>query len=265
MGNEEEPKLLMAEPLLDYTKVSELMKREAAIRDRLISGFENLDFLWAAEDQLAWMLRNRDLLLDALSPDPSNIRQQIVTMRADVLFHFGNYLASVSAGRDFLYNNGKATFSPGLLRDVHRRADHMKKSSPYRIMLALRNRQQHAPPVIDSFNVEQRTKWHAEGEGLVLCPLLTDRTLAAVEEMLPTSDAGVAAHMARIKDAHATKKDWLTPLLHEHWAKVEGAFDECRTAVRTAHADEVMEYERLRAELEAVEGELKAMDLIAFP
>ena len=262
MGNDDQPRILMAESLFDDTNVLELMERESAILDRLTGGFEDLAFLWAAEDQLAWIRRNRDLLLDALSPDPGDARNRIVIMRAEVLFHFGNFLASVSAGLDFLYNNGKPTFSPDLLTEIHGRTDNLKKSPPHSIMRALRHRQQHAPPVIDHFNVLQRTTWHAEGEGMDLCPVLTDRTIAGVEKKLPSSDEGTAARWAEIKAALDAKKDWLSPLLGEHWAEVEGAFEDCRALVRATRLDEVEEYDRLRLELDAVRAEFKSIGSI---
>ena len=98
-----------------------------------------------------------------------------------------------------------------------------------------------------------------------LCPMLTNRTIAAVEEKLPSSDETTAVRWAAIKSALTAKKDWLNPLLDEHWADVQATFDDCLAAVRTAHADDAEEYDRLRAELDDVEAEFKAMGLIAFP
>lgn len=260
MSKIDRPTVLVAEPMFDV-RVFELMERESDIRATLTGNFQQLGFLWAAEDQLSWISRNQELLANALSPELGDIRKRLMTMRSDVLFHFGNYLASVSAGLDFLYTNGKGTFSPDLIATVHSRTDRLKKSPPHRIMNALRNRQQHAPPVIDEFSIQERTHWHPDGKGTDLCPVLTDRTVIAIEDGLTQEGA---ARWATIKDALRTKKNWLAPLLSEHWTEVCLAFDECRAAVRDAHANEVVYYEQLRAELDDVDAKLKAMGLISL-
>ena len=265
MDDEERPRILVAKQMFDDNKVFELMERESVIRGRLTEDFHNIAFLWAAEDQLAWIGRNHELLMTALLPAPGGIRSRIIAMRADVLFHFGNYLASVSAGVDFLYNNGKGTFPTRLLDEIHARTDHLKKSAPQRIMTALRHRQQHAPPVIDRFNVQERTRWHTDGEGVDLCPTLTNRTVAAVEAALPSFDDATSSRWSEIKSALEVKKDWLTPLLNEHWTEVTGAFQDCQAAVRTTYADEIKEYERLRTELNDVEVAFKAMGIATLP
>ena len=248
--------------MFDEKKAFELMERESEILDRLASDFGQLDFVWAANDQLAWIRRNSVLLVATLSPAGGSFRGRVVTLRADVLFHLGNYLASASAGLDFLFNHGKTTFDTTLLNAVDARARRLKESVSHRIMTALRNRQQHAPPVIDRLIARERTRAHPEGEGIELCPRLSDRALAHMDEKVHVS---ATDRWHAIKSALEAEENWLVPLLEEHWAEVKGAFDDCQTAVRSAYQAEVDVYDQLRKELEAVKAEYRAMGLIEFP
>jgi len=251
--------------VLDDDKVFGLMERDAAIRDQLLNDFGMLGFLWASEDQLSWIDRNRALLADAMVPQSRDLRHRLIIIRADVIFHFGNYLASVSAGLHFLYNYGESSFHRPLLDQVHERTTALKKTPSHRIMTMLRNRQLHGAPVIDWFNIEERNQCHIDGPGIALCPTLTDRTLVKVEKEVRKADGPTADRWDEIKEAVSSRKDWLTPLLSEHRLEVGDAFKECCSLVQKANAGELDRWERLCAELDSVLAELEAMGLESIP
>ena len=163
-----------------------------------------------------------------------------------------------------LYSFADPPFHELLKAKIHGRTDALKKCPSHRIASALRNRLLHGASLIDTFNVEERLQAHADGPGLVLCPMLSDRAIAAVEGALPTTKGPTTARWAEIKVAMSTKKDWLTPLLDDHWSEIDSAFAQCVELVRAANQVELAEYDQLRAEMDGIDEQLKSMNLFPF-
>jgi hypothetical protein len=240
-----------------FNRVSPLTEEVANIERRLLDDFSELSFLFHSEDVLGWLRRNHSLTLETLHIDmDSQSRLDPKARRADVIFHFGNYLASAQAALDFLYTYGKnGHFTEGLLAQVSARTDRLKKCPPQRLLTALRNRMVHAPPLLDYVSVQVRTRHHADGAGAHLCAVLTERTTLAIEKELP-ADPSIRKLWEEVRRQNSAGQDWLTPLLDGHSREFEAAFAEAKALAQNEYREAFDEYNRLKARLEEAEAEL---------
>lgn len=240
-----------------FNRVFSLTDELLDIERRLLDGFSELSFLFLSEDVLGWLRRNHSLTLETLRIDiGSQPRQDLKARRADVIFHFGNYLASAQAAIDFLYNYGKnGHFTEGLLAQVHGTTDRLKKCPPQRLLTALRNRMVHAPPLLDKVSVEVRTQHHAAGAGAHLCAVLTERATLSIETDLP-ADPSVRNLWEEVRRQHNDGKDWLTPLLDAHSREFEEAFAAAKALALNEYREAFDAYNSLKARLDEIEAEL---------
>lgn len=242
----------------ELDRVFRLADEVSEIERKLADGFQELSFLFYADDVLAWLARNHELIIGALrvSPRDELSGASLSSRRSDILFHFGNYLASAQAGIDFLYNYGKSgRFTEGLLKDVTSRTDSLKKCAPQRVLTALRNRMVHCPPLLDTLYAEARTIYHSEGEGAHLCAVMTDAAITNVDEQLP-KERLIRDLWDDIKLKNQSRKDWLSPLLAKHRSEVGEAFGQIKQRARDEYSTSYDEYQRLLSRRNELETEL---------
>jgi len=240
-----------------FTRVFQLTDESSDIERRMAEGFSELSFLFLSEDVRGWLRRNHSLTLETVRVDiDSTPRLDPKARRDDVIFHFGNYLASAQAAIDFLYNYGKNEhFTEGLLGRVHARTDKLKKSRSQRLLTELRNRMVHVPPLLDEVTIHGRTRNHADGAGAHLCAHLTERAMLGIDEKLPTGQPAREL-WTEVRRQNVAGKDWLTPLLDEHCREFEAAFTEAKELVQAEYQDSLAEYNKLKARLDELEAEL---------
>lgn len=240
-------------------RVFELIEEDIALEDRLARDFPQIKFLWIADDVFSWMRRNHALVLDTLQNKFSaeTKDEYYPQVRSDLIFHFGNYVTSAQAGVDFLYNYGKGVFSEELLKVVHTRTDQLKKYSPQRILTCLRNRLLHCPPLFEVVFFSVRKQSHPLGEGASLCPVITKRSLSAIEGEIKADSIGL---WNEIKRKQLRRNDWLSPLLTNHLQEYESTFKDVKNITISEYPALHNEYREIKERRAAIEFELVALD-----